>query len=80
MKIHDKFGSISKLIGIDPRGLFVSAFITRPSDNILKLAATSVVNLGIEDFGDFEFGLVFDNERWGWRLNPIWYWIWKCWF
>jgi len=25
-----------------------------------------VVNLGVEDFGDFEFQLVIDNNRWGW--------------
>jgi len=65
VKVRNEFGSISKLIGIDPRGFFVSAFIACPSDKILKLAATSVVNLGIKDFGDFKFGLVFDNKRWG---------------
>ena len=80
MKIRNEFGSISELIGIDPRGFFISAFITCPSDKILKLAMTSVVNLGIKDVGDFEFGLVFDNERRVQRLNPIQYWIWECWF
>ena len=80
MKINDKFGSISELIGIDPRGFFVSAFVTCPSDKILKLAATSVVNLGIEDVGDLELGLVFNNEGWGRRLNPIQNWIRECWF
>ena len=62
MKIHDKFGSISELISIDPRGFFVSAFVAHPSDKILKFAAMSVVNLGIKDVRDFELGLVFDNE------------------
>ena len=62
MKVHNKFGSISKLIGIDPRGFFVSAFIAHPSDKILKFAVTSVVNLGVKDVRNFEFGLVFNNE------------------
>ena len=80
MKIHDEFGSISELIGIDPRGFIISAFVTCPSDKIFKLAAMSVVNLGIEDVRDFKLGLVFDNEGWGRRLNPIWNWIRECWF
>ena len=65
MEIRNEFGGVPELIGIDARGFLVSAFIACPSDEILKLAATSVVNLGIEDFGDFEFGLVFNNKRWG---------------
>ena len=62
MKICNKFGSISKFSGVDPRGFFISAFIARPSDKVLKFAVTSVVNLGVKDVGNLEFRLVFDNE------------------
>ena len=80
MEIRNEFGGVPELIGIDPRGFFISAFVTCPSDKILKLATTSVFNLGIKDVRDFEFRLVFDNERWGRRLNPIRYWIREGWF
>ena len=62
MKIRNKFSSISKFSGIDPRGFFVSAFVAHPLDKVLKFAATSVVNLGVKDVGNLEFRLVFDNE------------------
>jgi len=62
VKVCNKFSSISKLIGIDPRGFFVSAFIASPSDKVLKFVVRSVVNLGIKDVGNLEFGLVFNNE------------------
>ena len=41
---------------------------------------TSVVNLGVKDFGDFEFRFIIDNDWWGWGLNPIRNWIQSCWF
>jgi len=62
VKVRNKFSSISELIGIDPSGFSISAFVAHPSDMILKFAAMSVVNLGIKDVGDFELGLVFNNE------------------
>ena len=62
MKVRNKFGSISKFSGVDPRGFFVSAFVACPSDKVLKFAATSVVNLGVKDVRNLEFRLVFDNE------------------
>ena len=70
-EVRNKFGSISKLIGIDPRGFFISAFVAHPLDKILKFAVMSVVNLGIKDVRNFEFGLVFDNEGQGHWLNLI---------
>jgi len=62
VKVHNKFSSISKLIGIDPRGFFIGAFVACPSDKVLKFAVMSVVNLGVKDVGNLKFGLVFDNE------------------
>ena len=40
----------------------------------------SVVNLGVEDFRDFEFRFIVDNDWQGWGLNLIGNWIWSCWF
>ena len=62
MKIHNKFGSISKFSGMDPRGFFISALVAHPLDKVLKFAVTSVVNLGVKDVRNLEFRLVFDNE------------------
>jgi len=56
VKIHNKFGSVSKFISIDPRGFFVSAFIAHPADKVLKFAVTSVVNLGVKDVRNLESG------------------------
>jgi len=40
---------------------------------------TSVVNLGVKDFGDFKFRFIIDNDgRVG--LNYIGNWIRSCWF
>jgi len=41
---------------------------------------TLVVNLGVENFGDFKFQFIIDNDWRGWGLNSIRIWIWSCWF
>jgi len=81
VKIQDKFRSMSKFRCKDPRGFFVSAFVTSPADKVKEFAGTtSVVNLGIEDFGNFEFGFVVNCNRRRWGLNSIGNWVRSCWF
>src|SRR5882672_6580797 len=81
VKIRDKFRSISKFGCKDPRGFFVSAFVTSPADKVKEFSGTSsVVNLGIEDFGNFEFGFVADCNWRRWGLDSIRDQIGGCWF
>jgi len=41
---------------------------------------TLVVNLGVEDFGDFKFRFIVNNDWRGWGLNSIGDRIRSCWF
>ena len=60
-----------------PRGFLVCAFITHPLDQVQQFTGvTSVIDLGIEDFGDFKLGfIVYHDGRWGW-VNSIGDWDW----
>ena len=81
MEIRNEFGSMSYFRSEYPGSFFISALITCPVDKIQYFAGSlMVVNLGVEDFGDFEFWFVIDNNWWGWRLNMIRDWVWDCWF
>jgi len=40
----------------------------------------TVVNLGVEDFGDLEFWFIIDNDWWVWGLKDIRDQIQSCWF
>src|SRR5882724_5202094 len=63
MEIRDKFGRMSKFSCKYPRGCLVHAFVTHPLDQVQQFTgATSVINLGIEDFGDFELRLVVYHD------------------
>jgi len=47
----------------DPRCGFVSAFIACPLDQVGKFTGTaSVVELGIKNLRDLEFGFIIDNN------------------
>ena len=39
-----------------------------------------VVNLGVEDFGNFKFQFIINNDWPGWGLNKIRNQIQSCWF
>jgi hypothetical protein len=48
MKVSDKFGVVIKFGSEDPQGVFVSSFITRPSNQIQQLSLLSpIVDLGV---------------------------------
>jgi len=40
----------------------------------------TVVDLGVKDFGDFEFQSIIDSDWWGWGLNVFWNQIQSFWF
>lgn len=42
-------------IGGYPTGFFVSTFVSQPVDQVLELAFSPLVNLGVEDFRYLEF-------------------------
>src|SRR5882724_2867070 len=67
MEIQDKFGHVSKFSCKYPRGFLVSAFVTHPSDQVQQFTGvTSVINLGIKNFGDFKLGfIIYHDSRWG---------------
>ena len=47
----------------NPRGIFIGPFIACPSDKVEGFAGTAlVINLGVENIGDFEFGLIIDCD------------------
>src|SRR5882724_3942669 len=68
MEIRDKFGRMSEFSCEYPRGLLVCAFVTHPPDQVQQFTGVmSVIDLGIEDFGDFKLRFVayHDGRRWG---------------
>ena len=65
----------------DPRGFFISACIACPSDKVEEFAGmVSVVNLGVENLGDFEFRFIINKDGWWWRLNLFGDWVQEGWF
>ena len=81
MEIHNKFRSMSKLRSEYPGSFFISALIPCPMDKIQWHSSTTmVVNLGVKDFGNFEFQFVINSDWQGWGLNMIRNQIWSCWF
>jgi len=68
MEIQDKFGRMSEFSCEYPRGFLVCAFVTHPPDQVQQFTGTtSVIDLGIQDFGDFElrFVIYHDGRRGG---------------
>ena len=46
-----------------PRGFLICAFVTHPPDQVQQFTGvTSVIDLGIEDFGDFKLGFVIYHD------------------
>ena len=73
MVSDDKFGSMVKLCGKEPRSFFISTCISSPADKIEELAVTpSPINLRVKDFFDFIFNFSVDLDRRRRRLNSIW--------
>ena len=64
MEIGNEFQSVTKFGSQDSGSFFISALITSPMDKIEEFSGmTLIVNLGIEDFGNFEFGFII-NCNW----------------
>jgi len=63
---------VSKFSCKYPRGFLICAFVTHPPDQVQQFTGvTSVIDLGIENFGDFKLGfIVYHDSRWG-GLNLI---------
>jgi hypothetical protein len=58
MKVSDKFRVVIKFGSEDPRGFFVSPFITHPSNQIQQLALLSpIVDLASRILATFNLGL-----------------------
>ena len=49
VEVRDEFGSVRELRCQEPRGLFISTFVTGPLNQVLELAFAPFVYLGIED-------------------------------
>src|SRR5882724_12730578 len=67
MEIRDKLGHMSEFSCKYPRGFLVCAFVTHPPYQVQHFTgATSVIDLGIENFRDFKLGfIVYHDGRWG---------------
>jgi len=62
----------------DPRGFFVIAFVTCPTDEVQKFAGMTVVfDLGVENLCDFEFRFVIDCYWKRWGLNTFGDQVWE---
>jgi len=72
VEIHNEFGSMSDFGSKDPGSFFVSALILSNGQDTIACSTTSVVNLGVEDFGIFEFWFIVNNDWRRWELNSIW--------
>ena len=66
VEVRYEFLCVPELRGKYPRGLFVGAFISGPSDQVQELAGpTSSVDLGVENLGDLVlwFAVNFNGRR-----------------
>ena len=81
MEVCNKFGSVSEFGSEYPQSLFVSAFISCPTDKIQEFAgAMAIVDFGVQDFGYLELGFIIDSDGWWGWLNLVRDWVQKCWF
>ena len=72
MVSNNKFGSMVKLRGKEPRSFLVGTCISSPADKIEELAVTpSPINFRVEDFFDFIFDFSIDLNWRQWRLNSV---------
>ena len=65
VEVRYEFLCVPELRGKYPRGLFVGAFISGPSDQVQELAGpTSPVDLGVENLGDLVLWFTVDFDGW----------------
>jgi hypothetical protein len=71
MEVRDNFRSITQFRSQDPQGFFIHTFVARPAYEVEKFAeSTSIINLGVEYFGNLKLRFSVDHCR-GWRrLDP----------
>ena len=60
MKVGDEFGGVAEFGGRKPRGFFVSPLVAGPANKVKQLALAPAIDAGVQDFGDFVFGLSVD--------------------
>jgi len=72
LEIQDKFSHVSEFGHKYPQGFLICAFITHPSDRVQQFTGTtSVIDLGIKNFGDLKLRfIVYHDSRQG-GLNLI---------
>ena len=65
VEVRYEFLCVPELRGKYPRGLFVGAFISGPSDQVQELAGpTSPVDLRVENLGDLVLWFTVDFDGW----------------
>ena len=63
VEVGDEFGSVRELRCQEPRGFFISTFVTGPLNQVLEFAFASFVYLGIKDQGYFVFQFPNNDDR-----------------
>ena len=79
VKFSDILGGMTEFGHEYPRCLFISAFITSPSNQVEEATwFLASLHLGIKDLGNLvlNFAVYFDRQR-GW-LDSVQYFVWSC--